>query len=582
MKLFYSRLLFVSLLLFGAQRASLAQTYSEEDLQKKIKEATAAARQKLTDSLAKATKAEQETTKKVKEAVTAALTAQDNSTHSDAKIGTVSLVPKARYTLFTGVPAKPIAGQYFTLKEMNFYMENGRLLRVYATGELGLDSVYKQRVNPAATATAKAEVKKAQNARAEEKRVLLAAGAARTAARQATTSTQEKQRLSGEAAAYENKARQYGKLALLADSTARVAAKDSVTINLPASASDGPGIVTRHAYRTLRPVRFTNGTTIININQGATDKGLDLLIPDEYTESGATPCLRFLDLVNVVQTTGRRLITDNDKWTLTPGGTTSHDLKAGASLGGLLEVALYTDLLAALDNEDNGLVTTEVSSLLPLNNRSLCQNSQFMVFTAVRPFVTLTRLDSKFDTLRLRAGNTVDRPDLLQRSYLRFGVNMNLLTFDNRRHVSYHLNGSWTRTLSQVAGSSGRDTTSIRNVYQNMYGLELLTTIRRQRNFGADLYFTAYLHNVQSRRLITNTGSQWAMRPGALFYYHPFGSPTNKLFFRVSNFIFPKGRQRDFVQLQLGYSIGLGSLLQGQSATQTEPGSNGAHLPSPQ
>ena len=160
---------------------------------------------------------------------------------------------------------------------------------------------------------------------------------------------------------------------------------------------------------------------------------------------------------------------------------------------------------------------------------------------------------------------------------------MNLLTFDNRKHVTYHLNGSWTRTISRVAGAVGHDTTG--NVYQNLYGLELLATVRRQRNFGADFYFTTYLHNVQSLRTIENTQTQVAFRPGALFYYFPFGSPNNKLFFRVSNFIFPKGGQKDFVQLQVGYSIGLGSLFQGQGAAETNntaASNTNAHLPSPQ
>jgi hypothetical protein len=587
MQSFYYRLAILLVVLLGLSRPALAQTtYTSDQLKVQVKQASDAARKHLIDSLAKVAAQQQAMAKTVQEAVKAALASEASSTHSEANIGTVSLVENSRYPLYSGKPATPVLGSYFKLSEMRFYLENGRLMRVYALGEVGIDSLYKQKQpDPAAATKAKSEALAARKAREKEKLARTAAATAKTKQSKAKT-PKAKALLERDIARYSAEAEDYSVLALGAEARAKAAALDSVVQNLPLSTPDGPGIRTKHAYRIVRPVRFTNGSTIIDLNQAATDNTIDLLVPDEYFSPGSGISLRFLDLVSIVHESGRRLITDNATWVLKPGGTqTSHQLTAGASLGGLLEVALYTDLLATLNNEDNGLVTTEVSSFLPLNQRPLWRNGQLLAFTAVRPFVTLNRLDSKFDSLRLHADNRIDRPDLLQRSYLRFGLNLNLLTLDSRGHVTYHLNTSWTRSLTRVAGSTGRDTAQLRNVYQNLYGLEFLATIRRQRNFGADLYFTAYLHNVQSRRPIENTGAEWALRPGALFYYHPFGSPSNKLFFRVSNFIFPEGRQRDFVQLQVGYSIGIGNLLQGQSGggpAGAEGTGSSTHLPSPQ
>ncbi|MDO7873230.1 hypothetical protein Q5H93_00690 [Hymenobacter sp. ASUV-10] len=507
----------------------------------------------------------------------------------EAHIGTIALISGPRYTVYTNVANnKVVKDTLFSLEEMKFHLENGQLLRVYAIGNLLKDSLYKQSTpDPAVVKQARENSRAARQARAEADVAALAAANAQTKLQsgakltkaQIAALTQERNNLLEEVRA---------KIALAVGAEKKVSAlakEDTVISNLPANAPDGPRVSTRHAYITIRPIRFTNGKVAIDLNKAPQD-GIDVLVPDERPSSkNRSYGLSFSDLVSVEHASGRRFVTNNESWILTPTKAPSHRLTASASLSGLLDVALYTDLLAALNNEDNSLVTTEISSLLPLNQQPLFPNSNFRLFTAARPFVTLARLDSRFDTLRLQRDSIIDRPNLLQRSYLRFGLNANLLTFDNRRHVSYHLNASWTRTISRVAGNMGLDTAQERNTYQNLYGLEFLMTVRRQRNFGADLYFTAYLHNVQSRRYIENNGAEWALRPGALFYYHPFGSPNNKLFFRVSNFIFPKGRQRDFVQLQVGYSIGLGSLFQPQNNSD-DTGASGAgattHLLSPQ
>ncbi|MFD2721859.1 hypothetical protein ACFST9_24295 [Hymenobacter monticola] len=306
----------------------------------------------------------------------------------------------------------------------------------------------------------------------------------------------------------------------------------------------------------VKDVRFTNARTSLVLNKPVTSLNyLGVL-------GGANEYVRYSDLVQVTHMGSRRFLPDNENWELTPEKP-SYDIHTGGGLGSLLEVGLFTDLLATLNNEPNALVTTEIASNLLLNPNPAWSNSHLFLFGAVRPFVSVARLDTRFDTLRTNRNGLIDRPALLQRNYLRFGANLNLLTLDGGGHVTWQLNTSWTRTIARVAGPLGtRDTLRSRNAYQNLYGFEVLATVRRQRNFGCDFFFTTLLHNVQSYQPpIANNEAQWVLRPGAQFYYYPFGSPSNKLFFRVTNFVFPKSRQRDFAQLQVGYSISLGALL---------------------
>jgi hypothetical protein len=304
--------------------------------------------------------------------------------------------------------------------------------------------------------------------------------------------------------------------------------------------------------------QFTNVRTSIQLNR--TPRRDDFLALDGGNNENEY--VRYKDLVLMTHLNGRSYIPDDGSWTLSPIGKKSKTLTTGGNLNNLLEVALFTDLLATLNQEDNGLVTTEIASNLMLNTSPINQNGPLFPATVIRPYFALARLDSRFDTLQLNANDRIDRPNLLQRSYLRFGANLNMLTWDNRGPVTFHLNISWTRTLTRVGGPTGGPFANrTTNVYQNLYGVELLATVRRQGNFGGELYLAVLRHNVQSQQRVSNTQSMKAFRPGALFYYHPFGSPNNKLFLRLSNFVFPKSRQRDFVQLQVGYSIGLSGLL---------------------
>lgn len=567
---------YLLLLLFAiASWAAQAQT------QYRMDSLARAVRRRVLDSLATTQRQQEQEKANIRAAVQVALD-KEAATHPEAQIGTVSLNPGSHYPMYDANSVLlPIEEEYFKLGKMDFHLENGRLLRVYASGEIWRrDGVRTQRLpDPAVVAAGRRLVQLDEAAKAAYERQNRLLGVARTIRQQAQGGAVV-------VAQRELEARQRGVDAakrawLLTNADAQGRSADTVAVNVPATTPVGPRITTTREWRRVETVRFTNTTTSIDLNQPATGRNIDFLQRDSYSAPGPMRSVRFLDLVSIVHTSGRRMLTDNANWTLRPNSdTTQHRLTAGTGgLANLVEVALYTDLLSTLNNEDNGLVSTEVASWLPINSRPLWRNGSLFLGTAVRPYVAVSRLDSKFDTLRVNSNNGIDRPNLVQRAYLRFGLNLNLLTWDNRGHVTVQLNTSWMRSISRVAGS-GADT-MLRNAYQNLYGLEVLATVRRQRNFGADLYFTAYLHNVQSRRLIENPDAQWALRPGALFYYYPFGSPSNKLFFRVSNFIFPHGRQRDFVQLQVGYSIGLSSLVGGSdtNGAAVPTSVSGAHLP---
>jgi hypothetical protein len=560
----------------------VASNYAAAQAQRTLDSVARAARRQTLDSLITAKRQQEQEKANIRKAVQVALD-KEAATHAESQIGAVSLNANNKHSVYESVdPEKIRVEEHFKLREMNFHLENGRLLRVYATGEIWRrDSIRKQRLpDPTVVAASRRAVRLEEAAKAAYDRQNNLLGAARAIRQQAPGSTVAAAQRDLDA---RQRATNAAKVAwLLANAEAQSRSADTVAVDVPATTPPSPRIVTTNEWHRVETVRFTNTDTSIDLNQPATGKSVDFLHCDNYDKPGPIRYVRFLDLVSIVHTSGRHMLTDNANWTLKPDGDTTHRLTAGSGgLANLVEVALYTDLLSTLNNEDNGLVSTEVASWLPINSRPLWRNGDLFVGTAVRPYLAVSRLDSKFDTLRVNTSNAIDRPNLVQRAYLRFGLNLNLLTWDNRGHVTVQLNTSWMRSISRVTGNSGADTTVLRNAYQNLYGLEVLATVRRQRNFGADLYFTAYLHNVQSRRTIENPDAQWALRPGALFYYYPFGSPSNKLFFRVSNFIFPQGRQRDFVQLQIGYSIGLNSLVNNSDTNGAAvPASvSGAHLP---
>ena len=236
-------------------------------------------------------------------------------------------------------------------------------------------------------------------------------------------------------------------------------------------------------------------------------------------------------------------------------------LRAGSALSNLIEASLYTDVLGILNKEENGLVSTELASQIPLATDPLFPNSTLFAFQALRLNGSLTRLDSRFDTVALTGTsfNRADRVNLLQRAYLRYGANINLLSIDNGSHITWHLNAGWSGTITRVSRPNGTDFREF-NAYSKVWSGEAICSVRRLGNFGCDIGFTALYWHVANSELVSNDEYQAVWKPNALVYYHPTNSPSNKLFLRFAAWTFPDFKSRSYLQIQFGYTIGIGSI----------------------
>jgi hypothetical protein len=309
---------------------------------------------------------------------------------------------------------------------------------------------------------------------------------------------------------------------------------------------------------------FTNARTSISLmryDRHRTDMLGIYTGVDEYISVG--------DLYFVIYTSGRRYMPSDGHhimhWqTASPNPNVVH-LMAGASLVSLVEASLYTDLLGLLNQEPNSLVSLELTTQIPLSTEPIIPNWRLYLFQFIRPYGSYSRLDSKVDTVHLRGSNFdyVDRADLLQRAYLRYGANLNILSLNARSPHNFMLNAGWSGGITQVTNGVKNANGDIiyRNAYTKTWNIEGLASFRRLGNFGVDIGANLFFSHIANSKLVANDGYEKIIKPSALVYFNPKNNPANRVFLRLSSWSFLEHSERNFFQVQVGYTIGIGTAI---------------------
>jgi hypothetical protein len=303
--------------------------------------------------------------------------------------------------------------------------------------------------------------------------------------------------------------------------------------------------------------------------------------------SGTEEYIKIKDLFFIIYQSARRYMPADGPYTLRyDEKVPKHNvipLSAGASLSSLVEASVYTDLLGLLNKENNGIVSVELASQIPWATDPIIRNSNIFAFQFIRPYASYSRLDSKIDTIHLRGTkfDYVDRADLLQRAYFRYGANVNLLGINGRRPHSFALNAGWTGAISRVTDGK-RDSIGVireRNAYSKTWNVEGVASFRRLGNFGIDIGINFLFNHIANSSLVTNDGYERIIKPSALVYFHPKNAPENRIFLRLASWSFMEHGDRNFFQVQFGYTIGIGSVVKSfgaatpQAAANLAPGS---------
>jgi hypothetical protein len=241
------------------------------------------------------------------------------------------------------------------------------------------------------------------------------------------------------------------------------------------------------------------------------------------------------------------------------------------SLQNILELRTYTDFLGLFtENSPNGIVQLEGKADFFLAPSLADIDPAYYVFKKISPFVNFSKIEKNVRNVSLtgNAGSqTIQNPlDILQKSYLKMGLNVSLVSFKLKKEFPFEFN-FYGSAKYQIADVMKIDSTI---VDYKSFGLGggLVLEFKRYNNFGFiyALDFANYNTNSHNNiKGITNPDNFWVIKNEAEVYYYPNKTKQQSIFLRLKTFNdMTKDNNSAFYQLQFGYrfSIGVSKLKQ--------------------
>ncbi len=246
-------------------------------------------------------------------------------------------------------------------------------------------------------------------------------------------------------------------------------------------------------------------------------------------------------------------VPDNHHFELTKRDTVKV-LTRGTGINQIVDLRIYSDMFAALGDEPNGIAQIEGSSRIFINNKNVFNRS-------TTPFrygyfsIQASKFDSKFQVTELDSSFT--RLKAIQRSAVSvdFGLNLMGLWLQSKSRSWASLNGGVGMNLVRLSNKS--DTTTVGSQF---LFLESLFEFKELRNFGVDFNGRVFWQRFTGLEK-PQSEVQAFLRLGATAYWNPMKNPASRIFARVNYYQNLNAGEEPFVQIQLGYSAVISSLL---------------------
>ena len=241
-------------------------------------------------------------------------------------------------------------------------------------------------------------------------------------------------------------------------------------------------------------------------------------------------------------------------------------IKAG--LNSFIEFKTYTDFLAVLGEEPNGLVQVEASSRIVGNTGNWIRNKNVFFFNYLEPLFRFSKFDNDFsslvidstsiitDTISSSSLLEIDRVLLNQISKFDIQLKTNLARIYYKRGNYIEVSALIRYQYSDIDYRNERNTA-------NLVGLggEVGYTLPRYKNFGIDINLS-YL----AQRITKNTGFDVDLfdeigndgyvnfiTPEIELYYYPLKNKENQIYLRFVAINALNVDSRNYNQLQIGY-----------------------------
>lgn len=250
-----------------------------------------------------------------------------------------------------------------------------------------------------------------------------------------------------------------------------------------------------------------------------------------------------------------------------------YKINQNTSLQNIVELRTYTDFLSLFtENSANGIVQLEGKADFFVAPTLVSANwpFRFYLFKKISPFVNFSKIEKDVRNVGLTgvAGSqTIENSlDILQKSYLKMGLNLSVISLKIAKEFPFECN-FYATAKYQISDLMKADSTIVD--YKSFgAGGGLALEFKRFNNFGFiySIDMTNYKANGFNNIVgIENPDKFWVLKNEAEVYYYPNKTKQQSIFLRLKTFNnTTKGNDEAFYQFQFGYrfSIGVSKLKQ--------------------
>ena len=246
-----------------------------------------------------------------------------------------------------------------------------------------------------------------------------------------------------------------------------------------------------------------------------------------------------------------------DKLLILKNSHSADTLKKNVGVNTVLDLRVYTDALAALGNEPNGIFQTDVR-LKQFLHRKHYRNEGSKIFQYVKINFTASKLDSKKDFVD--SSSNISRTGLFQKAKINAEAQVNLFTswLGRKTLNNYYFDFGAGFNTVKLAGLKDTSFITIPSLY-----MEAGITLKNSSNIGFDFYSRYTFQYSPQTDFNDQNGDVKFLRFGGEIYWNPFNDEASRVFGRI-NYIMglsSKEKKNSFSQVQIGYSTLLSKVI---------------------
>ncbi|MDA9773421.1 hypothetical protein N9B82_00575 [Saprospiraceae bacterium] len=236
-------------------------------------------------------------------------------------------------------------------------------------------------------------------------------------------------------------------------------------------------------------------------------------------------------------------------------------INVNAGLNSFIELKTYSDLLALINTEENGLVQVEASSRIIGYTRNISKNGNIYFLNYIEPSIRYSKFDNDFEFITVDSVENdllvINRSQLNQIAKLEFELLINSFRFYTKAGHYIDINGLISYKYSDI---KYRDSINTANLVS--FGLNFAYDLPRYKNFGMEMNLTTEMQYIarnsgfnpnQVSGLFNQPEWVFFWSPELTLYYSPLENRENKIYLKVSGVNSLLESDKNFSQVQLGY-----------------------------